>query len=76
MDAREGSADPQMLFDLVLSGPEVPGIPTADTAAVLQTLIESAQTEIRLVGYTVHHGKKLFRRLAERMEAILTHVPA
>lgn len=67
-EAREGSADPQLLFDLVLSGPEVPGIPTADTAAVLQTLIEGAQTEILLVGYTVHNGKKLFKRLAERME--------
>jgi phosphatidylserine/phosphatidylglycerophosphate/cardiolipin synthase-like enzyme len=68
-DARERAIDPQLLFDLVLSGPEVPGIPTADTAAVVQTLIENAQNEILLVGYTVHNGKKLFRRLAERMEA-------
>ncbi|MBI4325368.1 MAG: phospholipase [Chloroflexi bacterium] len=66
---RERTADPQLLFDLVLSGPEVPGVPTADTAATLQTLIENAQTEILLVGYTVHNGKKLFKRLAERMES-------
>jgi phosphatidylserine/phosphatidylglycerophosphate/cardiolipin synthase-like enzyme len=45
-------------------------VPTADTAATLQTLIENAQTEILLVGYTVHHGKRLFRRLAERMESM------
>lgn len=66
---RERAADPQLLFELVLSGPEVPGVPTADTAATLQTLIENAQTEILLVGYTVHNGRKLFRRLAERMDS-------
>jgi hypothetical protein len=63
---RERAADPQLLFDLVLSGPEVPGVPTADTAATVQTLIEGAQTEILLGGYTVHNGKKLFKRLADR----------
>ena len=60
----------QMLFDLVLSGPEVPGVPTADTAATVQTLIEGAQREVLLVGYAVHNGKRLFKRLAERMEAV------
>lgn len=69
-ETRERAADPQLLFELVLSGPEVPGVPTADTAATLQTLIENAQTEILLVGYTVHNGKKLFKRLAERMESV------
>lgn len=67
---RERTADPQVLFDLVLSGPEVPGVPTADTAASLQTLIENAEAEILLVGYTVHNGKRLFKRLAERMDAV------
>jgi len=61
--AQERAADPQLLFDLVLPGPEIPGVPTADTAATLQTLVENAQTEILLVGYTVHNGKKLFKRL-------------
>jgi len=66
---RERTADPQLSFELVLSGPEVPGVPTADTAATLQTLIETAQTEIVLAGYAVHNGKKLFKRLAERMDS-------
>jgi hypothetical protein len=66
---RERAGDPQILFELVLSGPEVPGVPTADTAATLQTLIETAQTEILLVGYAVHNGKRLFKRLAERMDS-------
>jgi phosphatidylserine/phosphatidylglycerophosphate/cardiolipin synthase-like enzyme len=65
--ARESVTTPQQLFDLVISGPEVPGVPTADTAATIRTLIENAQSEILLVGYAVHNGKRLFKRLAERM---------
>jgi hypothetical protein len=68
-ETRQRAANPQLLFELVLSGPEVPGVPTADTAATLQTLIENVETEILLVGYTVHNGKRLFKRLAERMES-------
>ena len=65
---RANIATPQHIVDLVISGPEVAGVPTADTAATVQTLIENAQTEILLVGYAVHNGKKLFKRLAQRME--------
>ncbi len=35
----------------------------------VQTPIESAEREILLVGYTVHKGRQLFRRLAERLDA-------
>lgn len=69
-DARDGGADPAALFELVLSGPDVPGVPTGDTAAVMHTLIEGAQREILLVGYAVHNGKLLFERLAERMRTV------
>jgi hypothetical protein len=65
---RESVTTPQQLFDLVISGPEVSGVPTADTAATVHTLIENAQSEILLVGYAVHNGKRLFKRLAERMK--------
>lgn len=65
--ARENAATQQQLFDLVISGPEVAGVPTADTAATVHTLIENAQSEISLVGYAIHNGKRLFKRLAERM---------
>lgn len=69
---RESVTTPQQLFDLVISGPEVPGVPTADTAATVRTLIENAQSEILLVGYAVHNGKRLFKRLAERMKEVPT----
>ncbi len=65
-EARDRVSRPEELFDLVLSGPDVPGVPTRDTAAVMHTLIEQAREEVILVGYAVHNGRKLFERLAER----------
>jgi hypothetical protein len=68
--AREDRPAPSSLFELVLSGPDVPGIPTADTAAVTHTLIEEAVSEVLLVSYAVHNGERLFERLAARVEAL------
>ena len=42
-EARGQSAGIERQFDLVLSGPDVPGIPTRDTAAVMHTMIEAAE---------------------------------
>lgn len=56
------------IMDLVLSGPEVAGIPTRDTAAVVCELIEAAQTEVMLAGYAIHHYRRVFERLARRMQ--------
>jgi len=67
--ARQAVGDPERLFDLVLSGPDAPGVPTRDTAAVMHTLVEGAQKEVLLVGYAVYNGKRLFRPLADRMAA-------
>ncbi|MDX2029497.1 MAG: DISARM system phospholipase D-like protein DrmC [Blastocatellia bacterium] len=67
---RNQVTDPSTLFDLVLSGPDVPGIPTADTAAVTHTLIEEATSEVLLVSYAVHNGQRIFERLAARMQEI------
>ncbi len=67
LQTRRQSGDPVVMYDLVLSGPEVEGVPTADTAAVVQTLISEAKEEILLVGYAIHNGKKLFEPLMARM---------
>jgi phosphatidylserine/phosphatidylglycerophosphate/cardiolipin synthase-like enzyme len=58
--------DRALVPDLVVSGPDVPGVPTADTYAVVQSLFNEAQTEIVLAGYAFHNGKLLFERLAEQ----------
>lgn len=70
IEAREINPDPITLFDLVLSGPDLAGIPTSDTAAVVRTLIEEATTEIILVSYAIHNGKMLFENLAAKMEKL------
>jgi len=70
IDGRDFQPDSATLFDLVLSGPEVPGVPTADTAAVVQTLISRATREVLMVGYAIHNGRRLFEPLAARMSSM------
>lgn len=53
--------------ELVLSGPDVAGIPTGDTAATLRRLMAEAQREVILVGYAVHRVRDLFEPLADRL---------
>lgn len=65
--AKESAANPEQLLELVLSGPDVRGIPTRDTAVVMQALIEKAEHEVIIVAYAIHNGRRLFKRLAERM---------
>jgi phosphatidylserine/phosphatidylglycerophosphate/cardiolipin synthase-like enzyme len=71
-EAREQRGDPSLLFELVLSGPDAPGVPTQDTAATMRALIQDAREEILLIGYAVHNARSLFLPLAERME----HIPS
>ena len=68
LEARAGALDPARLIELVLSGPEVAGVPASDTRATIDGLIASARREILLVGYAVHNGKELFEPLARRMQ--------
>lgn len=69
-DARETRPEASSLFDLVLSGPELQGTPTADTGAVVRALIAGAQREVLLVTYAIHDGATLFEPLAARMAAV------
>lgn len=68
IEAREKAASPEGLLDVVLSGPEVPGVPTRDTAAVMRSMVVKANQEILLVGYAVYNGKKLFEPIARRLD--------
>ena len=64
---RERAPDLARLLELVLSGPDVPGVPTNDTAAAMQMLVQEARKEVLLVGYAVYNGERLFEPLAMRM---------
>ena len=66
-DAREKAVDPVEVIELVISGPDVPGVPTSDTAATMRTLIGEVKQEILLVGYAVHNAESLFQPLAAKM---------
>jgi phosphatidylserine/phosphatidylglycerophosphate/cardiolipin synthase-like enzyme len=67
-DARASTPNLSEVVDLVLSGPEVPGIPTSDTLAIMRRLIDEAMSEVLLVGYAIYQGKRVFERLAARMD--------
>ncbi len=61
-----GRAREQFLApDLVVSGPDVPGVPTADTHSVVQSLFQEATSEVILAGYAFYNGQALFERLHE-----------
>lgn len=66
-DGRRATNSADALFDLVLSGPDVPGIPTRDTGAVMHALLAEARHEVLLVGYAIHNAKHIFQPLAQRM---------
>jgi phosphatidylserine/phosphatidylglycerophosphate/cardiolipin synthase-like enzyme len=56
------------IVDLVLSGPDVADFPTRDTAAVICEIIEAAGTEVLVAGYAIHNARRVFERLAHRMQ--------
>jgi phosphatidylserine/phosphatidylglycerophosphate/cardiolipin synthase-like enzyme len=62
--------DPSLVFELVLTGPEVHGVPTQDTAAVLRTLFEQATQEVIVTSYAFAGATSLLQPLHERMRLI------
>lgn len=69
LETRSGAASAAQAIELVLSGPDVPGIQTGDTAATMRRLIDEAKTEVLLVGYALNNVRDLFERLAKRLES-------
>lgn len=67
VDERERAPDPARLFELVLTGPDVAGVPTEDTVAVVNMLFQEAQSEVLLISYAVFNGEAIFETLAARM---------
>ena len=55
-------------LDVVVTGPEAPGVALRDTAVVVRELFAQAQQRVLVVGYAVHQGRTVFRALAEQME--------
>ena len=66
-ETRNASTEPEQAIDLILSGPELLGVPLSDTIATVRTLVAEATRELVLVGYAVHNAKPIFEPLALRM---------
>ena len=59
----------QQALQLVLSGCQSEGVPTRDTAAVVQTLFASAYNEVIIAGYAFHRADAIFAPLLAKMQA-------
>jgi phosphatidylserine/phosphatidylglycerophosphate/cardiolipin synthase-like enzyme len=57
-------------IDLVMSGPEAPGVANRDTRVVVRELFANAQVSVLVAGYAVYQGKSVFEALADRMATI------
>lgn len=61
--------DRTLMPELVMSGPDVAGVPTADTHSVVQSLFQQAETEVLIAGYAFYNGRALFEGLAAKKTA-------
>jgi phosphatidylserine/phosphatidylglycerophosphate/cardiolipin synthase-like enzyme len=59
-------------IDLVMSGPEAPGVANRDTRVVVREMFANAQTSVLVAGYAVYQGKSVFQALADRMLTVPT----
>jgi len=57
-------------IDLVMSGPEAPGVANRDTRVVVRELFANAQVSVLVAGYAVYQGKAVFQALADRMATL------
>jgi len=57
-------------IDLVMSGPEAPGVANRDTRVVVRELFANAQVSVLVAGYAVYQGRSVFEALADRMATI------
>ena len=58
------------ILDLVISGPDVQGMPMGDTGASMHALVSTATESVCLVGYAIYGGRNIFKQLAARMEEL------
>lgn len=55
------------VLDLVITGPDVPGVVNRDTSVVVRELFANAKHSVLVAGYAVYQGHKVFQALAEKM---------
>ncbi|MBU3665987.1 MAG: hypothetical protein FGM15_08965 [Chthoniobacterales bacterium] len=58
--------------DLVLSGPDVPGVHVVDTATVARSLFREARSDVIVCSYVIFLDEEFFAELAQRHDSDLT----
>lgn len=69
LDLRTSVEPLSHILELIVSGPDVPGVPVGDTFAAMHTLVTRAEREMIVAGYSIYNGKQIFRTLAERIDS-------
>jgi hypothetical protein len=70
LDLRTSVEPLSHILEVIVSGPEVLGLPVGDTFSAMHTLVQAAAREVIVAGYPIYNGKTVFRSLAERMDSI------
>jgi phosphatidylserine/phosphatidylglycerophosphate/cardiolipin synthase-like enzyme len=68
--ARSQRGIPEDIIDLVITGPEAPGICNRDTSVVVRELFANACQSVLVAGYAVYQGQRVFEALADRMQEL------
>jgi phosphatidylserine/phosphatidylglycerophosphate/cardiolipin synthase-like enzyme len=68
--ARERLPWPERLVDLIVSGPELDGLPSRETLPTILSLVEQATSEIFVIDYTIHGAQSFFERIADAMARV------
>jgi hypothetical protein len=68
-DGRAAEPDSSKVFSLVLTGPHIDNAETAATEATFDAMVEQFKKRLLVVGFSLHDGAKIFKRLSERMDA-------
>jgi phosphatidylserine/phosphatidylglycerophosphate/cardiolipin synthase-like enzyme len=66
-DERRRAAEEDLRPEIILTGPDVEGMPSRDTRVVVRELFESARRSVLIVGYAFHGSDRIFEPLAHRM---------
>ncbi|MCG8602945.1 MAG: DISARM system phospholipase D-like protein DrmC [Verrucomicrobiales bacterium] len=55
-------------LDLVISGPDVPGVTMRATGSVFQEMVSRAEEEVLLASFAIYNGQSIFAPLVKRWE--------
>ena len=68
LDLRTSVEPLSHILEVIVSGPDVPGLPVGDTFSAMHILVQAAAREVIVAGYSIYNGKTVFKPLAERMD--------